>query len=57
MKEKEIINDIISWLDSSTGYLSTKTPYGKGYRNGILMAKDIIREIIKDHDANLLSNN
>ena len=42
MKEKEILKEIIEWLNNDTSYLSTRTDYAKGYKNGIICAKEII---------------
>lgn len=57
MKEKEILQEIIKWLGNDTGYLSTRTDYAKGYKDGIERAKAIIEEIINEHDPDLLANN
>lgn len=40
-----------------TSYLSTRTDYGRGYKNGIEHAKAIVEEIINEHDPDLLANN
>lgn len=47
MKEKEILKEIIEWLNNDTSYLSTRTDYAKGYKNGIICAKEIVESIIK----------
>ena len=57
MKEKETLQEIIKWLDNDTSYLSTRTDYAKGYKDGIERAKAIIEEIINEHDPDLLANN
>ena len=57
MKEKEILQEIIEWLDNDTSYLSTKTDYARGYKDGIERAKEIVESIINKHDPNLLANN
>lgn len=54
MNEKEILQDIIEWLGNSTSHLSTRTDYGRGYKDGIEIAKEIIEDIIKSHDDGLL---
>ena len=46
--EKKAITDIIEWIKCSHAHLSTSTEYAKGYRDGIVMAKEIIKVIIKD---------
>lgn len=57
MNEKEILQEIIEWLGNDTSYLSTRTDYAKGYKDGIERAKAIIEEIINEHDPDLLANN
>lgn len=54
MKEKEILKEIIEWLNNETSYLSTRTDYAKGYKNGIICAKEIVESIIKNHNPELL---
>ena len=39
MIEKEILQEIIEWLGNDTSYLSTRTDYAKGYKDGIEQAK------------------
>ncbi len=57
MKEKEILQEIIEWLGNDTSYLSTRTDYAKGYKDGIEQAKAIVESIINGHDPDLLANN
>lgn len=57
MNKKEIIQDIIEWLDNDTSYLSTRTDYARGYKDGIERAKEIVESIINGHDPDLLANN
>lgn len=57
MKEKEILQEIIEWLGNSTSHLSTRTDYGRGYKEGIERAKEIVEEIINEHAPDLLANN
>lgn len=57
MEEKEILQEIIKWLGNDTSYLSTRTDYARGYKDGIERAKAIIEEIINEHDPDLLANN
>ena len=57
MKEKEILQEIIEWLDNDTSYLSTRTDYARGYKSGIECAKEIVESIIYKHDPDLLPNN
>ena len=54
MNKKEIIQDIIEWLGNDISYLSTRTDYARGYKDGIEHAKEIIESIIKTHDERLL---
>lgn len=56
MKEKEILQEIIEWLSNDISYLSTRTDYAKGYKNGIYTAKEIVEGIIKEHDESLLND-
>lgn len=57
MNEKEILQEIIKWLGNDTSYLSTRTDYARGYKDGVERAKAIIEEIINEHDPDLLANN
>ena len=57
MEEKEILQEIIEWLGNSTSYLSTRTDYARGYKDGIDRAKEIVESIINEHDPDLLANN
>lgn len=57
MKEKEILQEIIKWLGNDTSYLSTRTDYARGYKDGIDRAKEIVESIINEHDSDLLANN
>ena len=57
MKEKEILQEIIEWLDNDTSYLSTRTDYARGYKDGIDRAKEIVESIISEHNPDLLANN
>ena len=57
MKEKEILQEIIEWLGNDTSYLSTRTDYSRGYKDGIERAKEIVENIINNHDPDLLANN
>lgn len=57
MKEQEILQDIIKWLGNDTSYLSTKTDYARGYKDGIEQAKMIVESIINEHGPDLLANN
>lgn len=57
MKEKEILQEIIEWLGNDTSYLSTRTDYARGYKDGIGQAKMIVGSIINEHAPDLLANN
>lgn len=57
MNEKEILLEIIEWLGNDTSYLSTRTDYARGYKDGIERAKGIVEEIINEHNPDLLANN
>ncbi len=41
-------NALLNWLNNSIAHLSTRTPYAKGYREGITQAKAIVENIIND---------
>lgn len=49
MNEKEILQEIIKWLGNDTSYLSTRTDYARGYKDGIEQAKMIVESIINEH--------
>jgi hypothetical protein len=57
MNEKEILQEIIEWLRNDTSYLSTRTDYARGYKDGIERAKEIVEGVISKHDPDLLANN
>lgn len=57
MNEKEILQEIIEWLRNDTSYLSTRTDYARGYKDGIEQAKMIVESIINKHEPDLLANN
>ena len=57
MTEKEILQEIIEWLNNGTAYLFTKTDYARGYKDGIEQAKVIVESIINEYNPNLLANN
>lgn len=57
MNEKEILQEIIKWLGNDTSYLSTRTDYARGYKDGIEQAKMIVGSIINEHAPELLANN
>ena len=55
MKEKEILQEIIQWLNNDTSYLSTRSDYARGargYKDGIERAKEIVESIINEHIQN-----
>ena len=47
MIEKEILQEIIEWLGNDTSYLSTRTDYAKGYKDGIEQAKGSVELLFK----------
>nr|DAE85865.1 MAG TPA: hypothetical protein [Bacteriophage sp.] len=47
--EDKTIRDIMDWIDGSTAYLSTRTEYARGYKDGIEQAKEIVRNIISNN--------
>ena len=46
--DKEILRRIEEWANSSSSYLSTRTDYARGFRDGIGRAKDIVLEILEE---------
>lgn len=44
--EEKILKQLQEWLNSSTAYLSTRSDYAKGYKDGIEQAKQIVNDII-----------
>lgn len=46
MNDKDILTQIIEWANSIHAYLSNRTEYAKGFKDGISRAKEIILEII-----------
>ena len=46
--DKEILKRIEEWANSCPSYLSTRTDYARGYRNGIERAKGIVLEIMRE---------
>lgn len=56
MNEKEILQEIIEWLGNDTSYLSIRTDYARGYKDGIEQSKVIVESIINEHNQDLLAN-
>ena len=50
MNDKDILTKIIEWANSSHTYLSNRTEYAKGYKDGISQAKEIILDIINSEN-------
>lgn len=48
MQDVDILTKILVWANSSHAYLSNRTEYAKGYKDGISQAKEIILEIINN---------
>lgn len=46
MQDVDILTKILKWANDSHAYLSNRTEYAKGYKDGISRAKEIILEII-----------
>lgn len=55
MKEKEVLQEIIQWLNNDTSYLSTRTDYARGYKDGIERAKEIVESIINERNLEIIS--
>lgn len=45
----ETLKQIKEWVESSHAYLSSSMPYSRGYKDGIIQAKEIISNIIKNN--------
>lgn len=54
MKEKEVLQEIIQWLNNDTSYLSTRTDYARGYKDGIERAKEIVESIINERNLEII---
>lgn len=46
--DKEILRRIEEWANSCPSYLSKRTDYARGYRDGIERAKGIVLEIMRE---------
>lgn len=43
----EALKALLNWVGASHAYLSTRTDYARGYREGIEQAKNIVKDIIE----------
>lgn len=50
--EKDILKEIEEYVNSSSAYLSQSNEYSRGYKDGVIRVKDIIKEIIENHRKN-----
>lgn len=50
MNDKDILTKIIEWANSSHAYLSERTDYARGCKDGISRAKEIILDIINSEN-------
>lgn len=48
-KENKIVEAIEEYLNSSIAYLSISSDYARGYKEGIWVAREIIRDIIENN--------
>ena len=46
--DREMLNRIEEWANECPSYLSTRTDYARGYRDGIERAKGIVIEIMRE---------
>lgn len=46
---EKIFSELKEYVDSDMSYLSEKTEYARGFKNGIKVAKDIIDGIINNN--------
>ena len=49
MTAEETLQKIKNWAEGSHAYLSSRTDYARGYKDGISQAKDIILDIIENN--------
>lgn len=47
MKATDILYEIRNWVVQSSSYLSESTDYAKGYKAGIIQAKEIVKKMIQ----------
>lgn len=47
--EKQAIEAIQEWLHKSVGYLSNKEGYPQGFKAGIIRAKEIVADILRQN--------
>ena len=52
--EKKMIEEIKSYLNEDCSYLSGRSDYARGYKNGVITVREIIADIIKNYDENAL---
>lgn len=48
MTAEETLQKIKDWAEGSHAYLSNRTDYARGYKDGISRAKDMILDIIEN---------
>ena len=53
-----LVERLTEWANDYPAYLSNRTDYGKGYKEGIVICKEIIKGIliIRIHDIHLFYN-
>ena len=46
--EKEVLEKIKAWAEDYPAYLSESVDYAKGYKAGIVQAKEIVKSILEE---------
>lgn len=46
MNDKDILTQIIEWANSDNSIYKNATEYQRGFKSGVMYAKDTIKEII-----------
>lgn len=46
MNTEKILQELREWAETYPSYLSQRTPYAQGYKEGIVCAKEIVLEIL-----------
>lgn len=50
MNAEKILQELREWAEIYPTYLSQRTPYAQGYREGIAQAKEIVLEILNKEE-------
>lgn len=47
-ESNKLVEKLTKWAHDYPSYLSTRTDYGRGYKEGVLVCKDIVKEILNE---------